>query len=84
MKIGELRRSRRTEIILRRSVNRHDPPYGPLKLFLISCIFRQIWQICMLAPTSWRVGAPSYGESWIRPCVKQCSEYSIVIYRYRS
>ena len=34
----------------------------------------------MLAPTSWRVSAPSYGEFWIRPC-SYCNyrkEYSIM------
>ena len=40
-------------------------------MFSISCsfFFWTIWQTCMLA-SPWRVGAPSYGESWIRPCLE--------------
>ena len=49
-------------------------PLPRTKIFLISCSFwggGGIWQICMLAPPSWRVGTPSCGESWIRPCIVQ-------------
>ena len=42
------------------------PPPRP-RIFSISCIFCKIWQNHMLAPPG-RVGAPSHGESWIRPC----------------
>ena len=43
------------------------PPYGP-KFSQFHAVFRKIWQNHMLAPPlPRRVGAPSYGESWIRP-----------------
>ena len=42
------------------------PPHGP-KFSQFHAVFRKIWQNHMLAPP-WRVGAPSYGESWTRPC----------------
>ena len=42
------------------------PPYGP-KFSQFHAVFRKIWHNRMLAP-SHRVGAPSYWESWIRPC----------------
>ena len=41
-------------------------PYSP-KCSQFHAVFRKFWQNHMLAPP-WRVGAPSYGESWIRPC----------------
>ena len=41
------------------------PPHGP-KFSQFHVVFRKIWQNHMLAPP-WRVGAPSYGESWISP-----------------
>ena len=43
--------------------------YGP-KCSQFHEVFRKIWQNHMLAPpTLRRVGTPSYGESWIRPCI---------------
>ena len=44
---------------------RGAPLYGP-KYSQFQAVFQKIWQNHMLA-TPWRVGAPSYGESWIRP-----------------
>ena len=43
-------------------------PYGP-KCSQFHAVFRKIWQNQnhMLPPPPCRVGAPSYGESWIRP-----------------
>ena len=41
------------------------PPHGP-KFSQFHAVFHKIWQNHMLAPP-WRVGAPSYGVSWIRP-----------------
>ena len=46
---------------------RRVPPYGP-KFSQFHAVFWKIWQNHMLAPPPRRVGAPSYGESWIRPC----------------
>ena len=43
------------------------PPQGP-KFSQFHAVFRKIWQNHMLALPPWRVGAPSYGESCIRPC----------------
>ena len=43
-------------------------PYGP-NFSQFHAVFRKIWQNHMLAPP-WRVGAPSYGESWVRPCLE--------------
>ena len=42
-------------------------PHGP-KFSQFHAVFHKIWQNHMLA-APWRVGAPSYRESWIRPCV---------------
>ena len=42
------------------------PPYSP-KFSQFHAVFCKIWQNHMFAPP-WRVGAPSYGESCIRPC----------------
>ena len=49
------------------------PPSPRSKIFSISCSFSQNLENHMLAP-SWRVGAPSFGESWFRPCpvIKFC------------
>ena len=46
---------------------RNAPPEGP-KCSQFLAVFREIWQNHMLTPLSWRIGALSYGESWIRPC----------------
>ena len=52
-----------------------DPPLGDprgggrpprTKIFLISCSF---WENLYVGASPWRVGAPSCGESWIRPCL---------------
>ena len=47
---------------------RPPPParYGP-KFSQFHAVFRKIWQNHMLVPQPWGIGAPSYGESWIRP-----------------
>ena len=37
-------------------------------MFSISCSFRQNLAKSYVSAPVWRVGAPSYGESWIRPC----------------
>ena len=42
------------------------PPYGP-KFSLFHAVFQKIWENNRSAPPPGRVGAPSYGESWIRP-----------------
>ena len=49
------------------------PPYGP-KFSQFHSVFRKIWQNHMLAPPR-RVGAPSNGESWIRPCLVHMFEW---------
>ena len=49
-------------------------PYGP-KFSRIHAVFQKIWQNRMLAPQ--RVGAPSYRESWIRPCYQVHTDYCI-------
>ena len=46
---------------------RAPPPYSP-NFSHFHAVFGKIWQNRMLAPPSPRVGAPSYGEYWIRPC----------------
>ena len=46
------------------------PPPWP-KIFSISCSFSQnLAKSYVGAPPPWRVGAPSYGESWIRPWLR--------------
>ena len=38
-------------------------------------VFRKFCQNHRFATPLWRVGAPSYGESWIRPCLQcECSQ----------
>ena len=48
-----------------RGCSRCPPQYSP-KFSKFHAVFRKIGQNCMLP--SPRVGAPSYGEFWIRPC----------------
>ena len=43
------------------------PPLSDQNFLNFMQFFWKIWQICILTPPSWRVGAPSYGKSWIRP-----------------
>ena len=38
------------------------------KLFQFHAVFGEIWENCMLAPTSRRVGAPISRKSWMRDC----------------
>ena len=45
---------------------RVPPPYGP-KFSQFHAVFHKIWQKSYVGAPPWRVGAPSYGESWIRP-----------------
>ena len=48
---------------------RRAPRYGP-KFSHFHVVFRKFWQNHRLAPPPWRIGASSYGKSWIHPCIE--------------
>ena len=51
-------------------------PRPRTKIFLISCSF---WENLYVGAFPWRVGAASYGKSWIRPWRVNGSEIPLLI-----
>ena len=68
-----------TNCHIRYSQWRADPPLRT-NIFLISCSF---WENLYVGAFPWRVGAPSYGESWISPwqwCIGRCPTRGLPMY----